>query len=503
MGKHNKRRRHHHERHASSSSKQQQPIKRPHLSPPPPPPPKKTQPTFISYLQTPNLPPKIKLFCQIISTTPPETLESILNSTGITITQSDVEQVLKLSYSHPTACVKFFRWAGRYQLNDNHTPYAWNLIVDLLGKNAHFAAMWGAVKSMKDLGLLSLATFASIFSSYVIANSVKEAIRTFEVIQQYGVPCDIIALNSFISAICRDGKTVDAVNFYKVVKDSIRPDRDTFAILLEGWENDGNVDCARETFAEMVAEIGWDPSNVPAYDSFLCTLIGNRDGVKEAIQCMEAMEGRRCSPGLKFFKFALEDCSKKNDYRGAKLIWDKMVGRFGFRPDAQLYHVMIGLNCLNNETDIALSLLDEMVYRGAFPESETYQLLFRFLIKSRKLKEATRLFKEMVKNEFVLSHANCCSAIRVFLTAGEGYNAMKIWNSMIENYDADLDECGNVLVLGLIDLELIQEAVKYADRMIERGVRLDSFSFSKLRQSLSKIKKQSLYEDLLRKKWKV
>ena len=33
----------------------------------------------------------------------------------------------------------------------------------------------------------------------------------------------------------------------------------------------------------MVIEIGWDPLNVSAYDSFLCTLVRGPDGLLEAI----------------------------------------------------------------------------------------------------------------------------------------------------------------------------------------------------------------------------
>ncbi|KAJ6867394.1 LOW QUALITY PROTEIN: hypothetical protein NC652_038567 [Populus alba x Populus x berolinensis] len=42
------------------------------------------------------------------------------------------------------------------------------------------------IKSMKRENLVLLATFASVFSSYVIVDSVKEAIMTFEVMGQFG-----------------------------------------------------------------------------------------------------------------------------------------------------------------------------------------------------------------------------------------------------------------------------------------------------------------------------
>ncbi|GLU10689.1 hypothetical protein SLE2022_274750 [Rubroshorea leprosula] len=480
--------------------------KRPHHhhSPPSQPDPKKKStpklPVFASYLDAPSLLPKVKLLCEIIATTPSSSVETLLEDTGLRVSREDVENVLKLSYAFPGPAVKFFRWAG-HQLHHQLSPYAWNLVVDMLGKNALFDAMWDAVKSMRREGLISLATFASIFSSYVIYDRVKEAIMTFKVMEQYGCPKDVVALNSLLSAICREGKTSEAVEFLRVAKNEIKPDVDTYAILLEGWENEGNVICSRETFMDMVVEIGWDPGNVPAYDSFLSTLLKGPDGMIEALKYLETMKERKCSPGVKFFNVALEDCLKNSDVRGARLLWEAMVVKMGFRPDSQMYNSMIALYCYTNNTDSAKKMLDDMVLYGVFPDAKSYNMLFQFLIKNRKLKEALAVFIEMVKNECFPSQANCAAAVRVFVENGDPYVAIKVWKFMIENYDSDLEETGNFLVVGLRDLNMLPEAVKYAEVMIERRIKLSSSSMSRLKQSLARERKEFVYEQLLTK-WK-
>ncbi|XP_021737133.1 pentatricopeptide repeat-containing protein At1g77360, mitochondrial-like [Chenopodium quinoa] len=461
----------------------------------------KHRPAFISYLESPNLPPKIKLMCEIVASTPPLSVAKVLDDNGIRVTQEDVEQVLKLSYGCPAAAVKFFRWAG-YQLNDRHSPYAWNLVVDLLGKNSLFDAMWDAIKSMKEEGILSLATFASVFSSYVLGNRVDETFMTFEVMDQYGVPRDIVALNSLLSVICREGKTEKADEFLRIAKDKIRLDADSFAILLEGWENEGNVAGAKRTFGEMVEEIGWDPRNVPAYDSFLCTLIKAPSGFHEALKFLNTMKERRCSPGMKFFGVALEDCVRKSDARGASLLWEAMTVRSDFRPDTQMYNMMISLHSHLANFDIARRYLDEMVYDGVFPDSKSYNTLFQYLVKSRKLDELSSVFTEMVKNEFLPTQANCIAAVRLFLDSGDPYMAIKVWKFMVENYQSELEETGNFLVLGLRDCNRVQEAVKYAEDMIERKIKLSSFTLSKLKQNLVKAGKGPVYDELFRK-WKL
>ncbi|KAK7305716.1 hypothetical protein VNO77_43626 [Canavalia gladiata] len=458
------------------------------------------RPNFISFQDIPNLPSNTKALCHIIATTPSLTVEQSLQHSAIPVTPQDVEDVLKLSYGFPAQAVKFFRWSA-HQLNHNLTPYSWNLVIDLLGKNRFFDAMWDAINSMNIKGFLSLATFASVFGSYVSAGRVREAVMAFETMENYGCVRDVVALNSLLSAICRDGRTVDACDYLQIAKKFIRPDSDTYAVLMEGWEGEGGVVGAKESFAEMVIEMGWDPANVPAYDSFLCTLIRGPDGLLEALKFFDSMRDRRCYPGMRFLKVALDECVRCHDIRTAEFFWEVMVGITGLQPTTQMYNSMIALHCYRDDTNAARRMLDEMACRGALPDALTYNLLFRFLIRGKKLREASAVFVEMVKNECVLDQPNCDAAVKVYLDNGDPIMALEVWKCMVENYSKDLDGTANCLVLGLQDLGRVQEAVKYAENMIARGIKLSSSTLSKLRESLIKERKESVYEELLTK-WK-
>lgn len=455
---------------------------------------------FISYTEVPSLLPKLKILCEIIAKTPAATVERVLEDTGIRVYEEDVAEVLKLSFGCPGSAVKFFRWTS-YQLNNKHSSYAWNLVVDLLGKNCLFDAMWDAIKSMRKELLLSLSTFKLVFSNYVIANRVEEAILSFEVMDQYGIPRDIVALDSLLSVICKDGKTEQAKDYLGIARERIRVDAETYVILLEGWESEGDVGRARQTFSEMVTDIGWDTRNVPAYDSFLCTLLRGPEGLREVLKIFDTMSESGCYPGMKFFKFSIDECARKSDAKCAKVIWEAMVGKNLCRPDKAMYKSLMSLYCNVKDFDSAEKLLDEMVYNGAFPDSETYCLLFHFLIKQRRVREATPVFREMVKNEFVPMQEDCSTAVKTYVVAGDAYMGLKVWRCMIENYSSDLDETGNLLVVGLRDLNRLPEAVKCAEDIIERGIKLTSATLSKLKQSLSKVGKTFVYEELLHK-WK-
>ncbi|KAG6392576.1 hypothetical protein SASPL_146800 [Salvia splendens] len=452
------------------------------------------------YHEAPSVAPKLKILCDIVAKTPATAVESVLEESGVRVCPEDVVKVLKLSYDCPGSALKFFRWAS-LQLNERHSAQAWDLIVDLLGRNCLFEAMWDAIKSMRKEFLLSLATFKSVFDNYVVSDRVQDAITSFEVMDQYGIPSDVAALNCLLYAICSHGKTRLAENYFRIVKERVRVDGETYAILLEGWEREREVGRARFTFSEMVSDIGWDKRNARAYDSFLCTLIEGPDGMREAMKDFNAMTERGCYPGMKFFKFAIDESVRKSDVRSAKVVWDAIVGKNVCLPNAAMYKSLISLYCSTREFDAAEKLLDEMVYYQAFPDSETYGVLFHSLIEHKRLREAIPVFKEMVKNEFVPMHQDCCAAVKTYIASGDPHMGLKVWRCMIESYTFDLDETGNLLVVGLRDMNRLPEAVKCAEDMIERGIKLNSATLTKLKQSLSKIGKTFAYEELLCK-WK-
>ncbi|NP_001183570.1 uncharacterized protein LOC100502163 [Zea mays] len=103
----------------------------------------------------------------------------------------------------------FFRWAGHRHLGHEHSPYSWNLFVDILGKNRLFEPMWDTVKSMHSQQLLSLATFASVFSS-LAATPGGSPLKAFMDMPRYGMTRDTAALNSLLSALCRANRFDDA-----------------------------------------------------------------------------------------------------------------------------------------------------------------------------------------------------------------------------------------------------------------------------------------------------
>ena len=354
-------------------------------------------------------------------------------------------------------------------------------MVDLLGKNGLFEPMWDAIRSMKQENLLSLPTFVSVFESYCTAGRFNEAFMSFDVMDRYGIVHDVVAVNSLLSAICREeNQTNVALEFFEKIKVKIAPDADTFAILLEGWEKEGNAVKAKSTFGEMVVRVGWDRKNLAAYDAFLMTLVRALQ-VDEAVKFLEVMKDHNCFPGLKFFTNAIDILIKRNDAVNAVPMWDVMVGSGLVVPNLVMYNAVIGLMCNNNEIDHAFRLLDEMVFQGVFPDSLTYNMIFECLVRNKKVRETERFFNEMVKNEWPPTSTNCAAAIAMLFDCDDPEAAHSIWSYMVDNHVKPLNDSANALLIGLSMLGRLSEVRRSAEDMLDKRITIYESTMMKLK----------------------
>uniref|UniRef100_A0ACD5V6P3 Uncharacterized protein n=1 Tax=Avena sativa TaxID=4498 RepID=A0ACD5V6P3_AVESA len=444
--------------------------------------------------------PRVEVFLDILGRVPPSDVEAALTSCGVGPTAEAAELVLKspICYSRPKSAVRFFRWAKQsVQL----TAYSWNLLVDILGKAAMFDPMWDAVLSMSQEGgdLLSVATFASMFTSYCARGNFKEAAMAFDVMERHGVPPDAVALNSLISAMCRqDGGAQAAWETFESYKTKVAPDADTFAILLEAWEKEGNVQRAKSTFGEMIVRVGWDTSNMPAYDAFLSTLVRG-DQLNEAFSFLQVMRTNGCLPGLKFFAIAIDILIRKGDHVNTIAIWQIMVSDAGLVPNLPMYNAMIGLCCSVGNTDYAFHMLDEMPLNGVFADSVTYNAILEGLIKQHKAREAEAFLAEMSKNEQLPSTSNCAAAIRLFFQEFNPSAAVDVWHCIVEHQITPAEESAKELIAGLLNFSRLTDVKKYTDEMIDMGIELPQSTIENMKRTFGKADKLHTYDQIARR----
>lgn len=459
--------------------------------------PETKEPGLDPLLYPPTMPIEI-VVSNILKQPPLMGVENALNQLGLAVSVQFVEDVLKMSHGAGMDALKFFRWAG-LRLGRKHSPLAWNLLVDLLGKEKLFDAMWDCVKIMRTESIVSMDTISSMFGNYAQAGKIEEARMTFDVLDQYGCRKDAVALNCFLSALCRYNHVKPAVEFFDKMKDKITPDADTYALLLEGLENEGNVSKAKTTFGEMIIRVGWLPNNIAAYNAFLTNLV-NCSQVEEALKFLHVMKTKKCFPDLSFFCNTLQVLYQRKDPKYAFPLWE-MMKQSGMAPDLPTYNAMIGVCCcaIPSQVEIAYRLMDEMVFSGAFPDSNTYNAIFEALITARDVEGASSIYREMTRNECYPVYANYVMAMKMFFEADDPDMAVMMWRQMIQKAIFPKSDCAAVLIEGLCDLRRVSEALKYSLEAFTRGLQIPVETMTKLKNASRLAGRQGAYEQLEKK----
>ncbi|KAI4312889.1 hypothetical protein MLD38_037680 [Melastoma candidum] len=455
-------------------------------------PPSHLQPIqFPTHEDAPDVSPSARIICELLVRVPPSTLEPALSAAAIFPTPALVEEVLRYSYNYPASAVKFFQWAG---VGRKHAVGCWNLIVDLLGKNQLFEKMWEMLRAMRLEGAVNMAAFESAFGSYCTAKRVEDAVRCFDVLGEYGVEQDVVAVNSLLIAICKEeGMASKAMEFFDRVREKVPPDGETFTVLFERLEIEGDATKAQMLFEEMVLRIGLHPGNVRAYNALLITLMKGSN-LDEALKCLNVMKGKNCLPGLRFFSFAIDILLKKKDSDNAMRVWEVMAGS-GLIPSLVMCNAMVGLLTENKMIDDAFRILDEMPLHGVFPDASTYNMIFSCLIKNKSVRETSGIFEEMIKNEYMPTPSNCAMAISMFFDQDDPEMSVEVWNYMVDNGVRDLDASANELLLGLYSLGRFQELKSFSEDMLDRRVNIYDSTMEKLQVVMSKIRNRRTVGD--------
>lgn len=124
-------------------------------------------------------------------------------------------------------------------------------------------------------------------------------------------------------------------------------------------------------------------------------------------------------------------------------------------------------------------------------------LNFQILVRERKVREAMVVLNEMLNNECFPTHTNCLLAF----DTKDLELCIKVWQCMLKHGNHPLEKAGNLLVAMFDGLELLPEACKYAEDLIDNGVKLSSANLEKLKRNLKRLHKDKIRDHFILK-WK-
>ncbi|KAF8413183.1 hypothetical protein HHK36_001159 [Tetracentron sinense] len=435
----------------------------------------------------------VKRICKIMMACPKLGLETALNESGVRVSPDLVEDVLKRFENAGMQAYRFFEWAGK-QWNYTHSIRAYHTMISSLAKTRQYQIMWDLVNSMRSKGILNVETFCVIMRKYSRAQKVDEAVYTFNVMDKYGVPPNLAAFNSLLSALCKSKNVRKAQEIFDNMKDRFVPDSKTYSILVEGWGKAPNLPKAREIFRDMVDK-GCDP-DIVTY-GIMVDILCKAGRVDEAVAVVKDMDSRGCRPTSFIYSVLVHTYGTENRIGDAVDMFLEM-DRNGIKTDVAVYNALIGAFCKVNKFKNVTRVLDEMDYKGITPNARTCNIILNSLITRGVTDNAFRVFLRMIKvcdpdaDTYTMM-------VKMFCDRDELEMALKVWKYMSFKQFVPSMHTFSVLINGLCDKGDVSKACMFMEEMIEKGIRPSSSTFGRLRQLLIKEKREDVLEFLVEK----
>eukprot|EP01018_Ginkgo_biloba_P016263 Gb_10944 [translate_table: standard] len=395
-----------------------------------------------------------------------ESIHRGLDGCGVKVSEELVEQILKRFNNDWTSALGFFQWANS-QADYKHTQQAYDIMVDILGKMKQFETMWAVIDEMKQLGgLISLRTFSKVMRRYAGAEKWKDAVRTFNELENFSVKMDTAAMNVLLDTLCKEQRVEHAWDIFLEFKDRIPPDAHTFNVLVHGWCKARRLEEAEWTMEEMRRN-GFNPC-VISYTSLIEAYCLERDFCK-VDGLLDEMQEKDCPPNVITYTIVMHALGKAKETQEAFRVYDRMKAN-GCTPDVAFYNSLIFILGKAGRLKDAYGIFQEMSKNGLTPNVTTYNTMLAVICEHLQEENAFKFFREM-------EESNCKPDLQTYnplLKMCCKLKRMKILSYLLDdmlNKDCSPDlGTYTLLIHGLCKVGRLDRACEFFEEMIEKRI---------------------------------
>lgn len=428
----------------------------------------------------------------------PEAVFVALDRCSVKISKDLVDTILRRFSNDWVPAFGFFMWAAT-QIGYKHSSDSFDMMVDILGKSKQFDVMWGLIDEMVRLGgLVSLTTMTKVMRRLSRACRWNEAIKTFHVIEQFGVKKDTVAMNVLLDTLCKERSMKYAMYAFLELRNEIPPNASSFNAIIHGWCQARKLEEARQAMEEM-REFGFNPC-VITYTSLIEAYCMEKNfRMVDAI--LDEMHGHGCPPNVVTYTIIMHALGKAKETHEALNIFDKMkrdgcipdtssynsliyilgrAGRFhdandiyeemcknGISPNASTYNTLISAACDHSQEESALKLLLKMEESSCKPNMKTYTPLLKLCCKKKWTKILLYLLAHMFKKDISLDLGTYTLLIHGLCQNGKLEQSCLFFEEMVSKGFIPKEHTYNIMIKALERENIERAKAKIQQLMVE------------------------------------
>ncbi|XP_058766683.1 pentatricopeptide repeat-containing protein At3g62470, mitochondrial-like [Vicia villosa] len=421
-------------------------------------------------------------------------MEAVLDECGVMLSHDLVVDVLHRFKHARKPAFRFFCWAGK-RPGFEHDSRTYNSMMSILGKTRQFETMVALLEEMGEKGFLTMETFAIAIKAFASAKERKKAVGVFDMMKKYKIKVGVDAVNFLLDGLGAAKLVKEAQVVFEKLRDRFVPNLQTYTILLDGWCKVRNLLEAGRVWNEMIDK-GFTP-DIVTHNIMLQGLLRCQKK-SDSIKLFEVMKAKGPLPNVRSYTILIQDLCKRNMMREAVDYFNEMVDR-GCQPDAALYTCLITGFGRQRKMDTVYDLLKEMRERGYPPDGRTYNALIKLMVSQHMPDDAVRVYKKMIQsgNEPTIHTYNMI--MKSYFATKNYEMGRAVWDEMRHKGCCPDDNTYTLFIGGLIRQGRPDEACKYIEEMMEKGMKAPQLDYNKFGADFSKYGNPVILEELARK----
>nr|DAD27073.1 TPA_asm: hypothetical protein HUJ06_028541 [Nelumbo nucifera] len=354
---------------------------------------------------------------------------------------------------------KFFQFT-QAQPHFSHTSVTFNKILDVMGKSRNIDLLWEVIQEIADRRLVTNKTFIVALKALASARELKKCVELFHLMNAHEFHYSLETLNMVIETLCGSKLVVEAKFIVLKLKPWIKPSRETYKHLINGFCKVGNLVEASKIWNQMLEE-GLE-ADIDAIEKMMETLLKNNQ-FDEAMKLFLSMRsGRIDDLGLSTYRLVVTWMCKRSKLTQAYLVFEEMRQR-GIRADNPTLTALVYGLLTKRRIREAYKIVEEIEN----PDISVYHGLIKGLLRLKMAREATQVFREMIKR-------GCEPIMHTYIMLLQGHLGKRGRKGPdpVVNFET-------IFVGGLVKAGKTLEAAKYVERMMGGAVDVPRFDYNK------------------------